>query len=126
SLSSTSTMVFSLFHTPYYSMQDEPRVLFLGDLLHKRRCPSSRVPQITQSQKKEESRREGNEPIKINLHVGNSNPEEIKVSLSGRLLTVEGTHSSSSDSSSFSSSFKRTITLNDHIDLSTVYSKIAQ
>ncbi|KAF8357121.1 hypothetical protein PRIPAC_92116, partial [Pristionchus pacificus] len=87
------------------------------------RCQSTRVPQIVQNQKKE-VKRTVHEPFKISLHIGNFKPEDIKISLSGRILTVEGSQSTTTDSSSFSSSFKRMITLNDRIDLSTIYSKI--
>ncbi|GMS89595.1 hypothetical protein PENTCL1PPCAC_11770, partial [Pristionchus entomophagus] len=109
-LQRSSIMVLSFFDSPFYSMQDEPMVVFIDDLPHKRRCPSTQTPRITQTQKKEIVKQEVNEPMKISLHIGNFNPEGIKVSLSGRSLTVEGSHSSSSDSSSFSSSFKK----NDH------------
>ncbi|GMT20116.1 hypothetical protein PFISCL1PPCAC_11413, partial [Pristionchus fissidentatus] len=120
------TMFFPIFDSPSFSHYEEPLLVLIDDLPNKRRCPASRFPQVTQKPTQKVAQREVNEPTKIALHIGNFKPEDIKVSLSGRLLTVEGSQSSSSDSSTFSSSFKRTITLNDQIDPSTVYSKITQ
>jgi len=58
--------------------------------------------------------------FKLDLHVPSFKPDELKVSLDGQMLVVEGSHTEESEQGSFESTFHRRLLLPRHVDAETL------
>jgi len=123
-------MSFSnLLESPDYGASfGEPSLVIAFHDQHKTRTVDNPRPHCCPVQRlRKEQKADSKEappPLKYHIHIGEFTPEELKVSLSGRTITVEGHRSVVDAHSSLSASFRRSFLLTDSHYPASVYSKI--